>query len=128
MSNAQEFRDMICEIKNNVNNIAIAETLTRKCVRDFEDNNLVNSCLLQYPYGPVRGVTASDIEYVELCHTSDRIQPRTFRMAPSEFTSTSSTSSIHQTECVHNHRFVGAGIRLREKTKKALTVNCLCLY
>ena len=49
--NLEQFNEMIQAATNSGYDIAIKCDLMKEAVSDFRDNNLVNACLLQYPYG-----------------------------------------------------------------------------
>jgi len=49
--NIEEFQRLIREAQQSGYNIEFQCDLMKEAVSDFKDNNLVNSCLLQFPYG-----------------------------------------------------------------------------
>jgi len=46
-----KFRSLVSEMKENYFNVEMICDLQREAVPDYKDNNLVNACLLQFPYG-----------------------------------------------------------------------------
>jgi Helitron helicase-like domain at N-terminus/PIF1-like helicase len=49
--NMEEFQSVVQEASEQGYNIECKVKVITKSVRDYEDNNLVNACLLQFPYG-----------------------------------------------------------------------------
>ena len=49
--NIEEFRRIVSEVKRSGFNIQVRNDLSREAVYDYKDSNLVNACILQYPYG-----------------------------------------------------------------------------
>ena len=50
-NNVDEFQDLDCHAKECGFAIEFQMDLLKEPVRDFRDNNLVNACLLQFPFG-----------------------------------------------------------------------------
>jgi hypothetical protein len=84
--NLQAFNDLVKQVSASGYDIGFRSNLIKEAVSDFKDNNLVNACLLQFPYGRggmhelcVQGngnySTNTDIqEYIE--HLSRLSQPQ----------------------------------------------------
>ena len=49
--NIQELKDIVHQSNINHNDIACRISLLKESVRDYRNHNLVNACLLQFPYG-----------------------------------------------------------------------------
>ena len=49
--NVEEFQKLVKAAKDCGFDIAIKNDLLKEAVQDFKDNNLVNACLMQFPYG-----------------------------------------------------------------------------
>ena len=47
----KEFKSLVQEAKKHGYDFELQADLLREAVSDYKDNNLVNSCLIQYPYG-----------------------------------------------------------------------------
>ena len=47
----EEFKSLVQEAKKHGYDFELQADLLREAVSDYKDNNLVNSCLIQYPYG-----------------------------------------------------------------------------
>ena len=50
-SDVQQFKDLIQASQKNGFNLEFRCNLYKEAVADFKDNNLVNACLIQFPYG-----------------------------------------------------------------------------
>jgi hypothetical protein len=50
-SNIGELQDLIQEASKNQHDVAYRCHLLKEAVSDYKDNNFVNTCLLQFPYG-----------------------------------------------------------------------------
>jgi hypothetical protein len=49
--NLQAFNDLVKQVSASGYDIGFRSNLIKEAVSDFKDNNLVNACLLQFPYG-----------------------------------------------------------------------------
>ena len=49
--NIERFQELIQEVQRSGYNLELRNHFAKEAVHDFKDNNLVNACLLQFPYG-----------------------------------------------------------------------------
>ena len=76
-ANIEKFRELVHASKTAGYDIEILANLSKEAVSDYKDDNLVNACLLQFPYGR-GGINEtrlnSDLSFSESVNVNDYIQ------------------------------------------------------